>query len=99
MRDEQMTTTGNSEGGLTLRAASMRTAMVEELRQQDAIRSDSVAAAIDAVPRHLFAPGERLAAAYAAQGIVGAKPGPDGRSLSVMSAAHRQAVMLEQAQI
>jgi protein-L-isoaspartate(D-aspartate) O-methyltransferase len=73
--------------------------MVNALREQDAIRSEPVAAAIAAVPRHLFAPGEALEAAYAAQGIVLAKRGPDGRALSVMSAAHLQAVMLEQAGI
>jgi protein-L-isoaspartate(D-aspartate) O-methyltransferase len=73
--------------------------MVSELREQDAIRSEPVAAAVTAVPRHLFAPGEPLQAAYAAQGIVVAKRNPDGRALSVMSAAHLQAVMLEQAGI
>lgn len=73
--------------------------MVSELREQGAVRSGPVAAAIAVVPRHLFAPGEPLEAAYAAQGIVVAKRGPDGRALSVMSAAHLQAVMLEQAGI
>jgi len=73
--------------------------MVRELREQDAIRSEPVAAAFAAVPRHLFAPGEPLEAAYAPQGIVMVKRGPDGLALSVMSAAHLQAVMLEQARI
>jgi protein-L-isoaspartate(D-aspartate) O-methyltransferase len=77
----------------------LRSAMVNELREQGAIRSEPVAAALAAVPRHLFAPGEALDAAYAAQGIVVAKRGADGRTLSVMSAAHLQAVMLEQAGI
>jgi protein-L-isoaspartate(D-aspartate) O-methyltransferase len=80
-------------------AASLREAMVRELREQGAIRSEPVAAALATVPRHLFAPGEPLEAAYAPQGIVMAKRGPDGRALSVMSAAHLQAVMLEQAGI
>lgn len=73
--------------------------MVRELREQGAVRSEPVAAALATVPRHLFAPGEPLEAAYAPQGIVMAKRGPDGRALSVMSAAHLQAVMLEQAGI
>jgi protein-L-isoaspartate(D-aspartate) O-methyltransferase len=73
--------------------------MVRELREQDAIRSEPVAAAFATVPRHVFAPGEPLEAAYAAHGTPMAKRGPDGRSLSVMSAAHLQAVMLEQAGI
>ncbi len=71
--------------------------MVRELREQGAIRSGPVAAALATVPRHLFAPGEPLEAAYAPQGIVMAKRGPDGLALSVMSAAHLQAVMLERA--
>jgi protein-L-isoaspartate(D-aspartate) O-methyltransferase len=73
--------------------------MVRELREQDAIRSEPVAAAFAAVPRHLFAPGEPLEAAYDAHGTPMVKRGPDGRALSVMSAAHLQAVMLEQAGI
>jgi protein-L-isoaspartate(D-aspartate) O-methyltransferase len=73
--------------------------MVCELRELDAIRSEPVAAAFAAVPRHLFAPGEPLEAAYAAHGTPMVKRGPDGRALSVMSAAHLQAVMLEQAGI
>jgi protein-L-isoaspartate(D-aspartate) O-methyltransferase len=77
----------------------LRAAMVSELREQAAIRSEPVAAALAAVPRHLFAPGEPLEAAYAAHGIVAPKRGPDGRVLSVISAAHIQAVMLEQAGI
>lgn len=81
------------------RADALRSAMVQELREQGAIRSEAVAAAVAAVPRHLFAPGEPLEAAYAAQGIVVAKRALDGRSLSVMSAANLQAAMLEQAEI
>src|ERR1700689_4435334 len=73
--------------------------MVRELRVQHAVRSEPVAAALAAVPRHLFAPGEPLNTAYAPEGIIEAKRGPDGLVLSVMSAAHLQAVMLEQAAI
>jgi protein-L-isoaspartate(D-aspartate) O-methyltransferase len=73
--------------------------MVRELREQGAVKSELVAAAFATVPRHLFAPGEPLEAAYAPQGIVMAKRGPDGLALSVMSAPHLQAVMLEQAGI
>jgi protein-L-isoaspartate(D-aspartate) O-methyltransferase len=80
-------------------AGALRAAMVRELHEQGAIRSEPVAAALATVPRHLFAPGEPLEAAYAPQGIVMAKRGPDGLAVSVMSAAHLQAVMLEQAGI
>jgi protein-L-isoaspartate(D-aspartate) O-methyltransferase len=83
----------------TAQAGALRMAMVSELREMGAIRSEPVAAALASVPRHLFAPGEPLDAAYAPEGIVMAKRGPDGLALSVMSAAHLQAVMLEQAGI
>ncbi|MGH3929069.1 MAG: hypothetical protein ACRDTF_03735 [Pseudonocardiaceae bacterium] len=39
------------------RVNALREAMVGELRELGAIRSDSVAAALGTVPRHLFAPG------------------------------------------
>jgi protein-L-isoaspartate(D-aspartate) O-methyltransferase len=81
------------------RADELRAAMVQALREQDAIISEPVAAAVAAVPRHLFAPGESLENAYAPHGIVQVKQDSYGRNLSVMSAAHLQAVMLEQAAI
>ena len=80
-------------------ADELRSTMVRELREQDAVRTEPVAAALAAVPRHLFAPGEPLEAAYAPHGIVMAKRDGNGLALSVMSAAHLQAVMLEQAAI
>jgi thiopeptide-type bacteriocin biosynthesis protein len=80
-------------------AAAFRAGMVEELRKQHAIRSEPVAAAFATVPRHLFAPGEPLDKAYAPEGIIEAKRGAGGLVLSVMSAAHLQGVMLEQAAI
>jgi protein-L-isoaspartate(D-aspartate) O-methyltransferase len=80
-------------------ADELRAAMVEALREQDAISSEPVAAAFAAIPRHLFAPGESLERAYAPHGIVSVKQDSHGRNLSVMSAAHLQAVMLEQAAI
>jgi protein-L-isoaspartate(D-aspartate) O-methyltransferase len=82
-----------------VQAVSLRAAMVRELRRQHAIRSEPVAAAFAAVPRHVFARGEQLDKAYAPEGVIEAKRGPDGLVLSVMSAAHLQAVMLEQAAI
>ncbi len=80
-------------------ADELRASMVQTLREQDAIRSEPVAAAVAAVPRHLFAPGESLAKAYAPHDTVKVKQDEYGRNLSVMSAAHLQAVMLEQAAI
>lgn len=80
-------------------AAALRRAMVGELRDMDAISSDSVAGAFAAVPRHLFAPGEPLEAVYAADNAVIVKRGSDGLTRSCLSAAHIQAVMLEQAEV
>ncbi|WP_181801455.1 methyltransferase, FxLD system [Streptomyces shenzhenensis] len=78
---------------------ALRADMVRALRDQDAITSESVAAAFSAVPRHLFAPEAPLDRAYDLHGIVPVKKDEHGLNLSVMSAAHLQAVMLEQAAI
>lgn len=80
-------------------AASLRAAMVGELRRVGAITSEPVAAAVAAVPRHVFALGESLEAAYAADKPLTIKSDQDGAALSSLSAAHLQAVMLEQAEI
>jgi len=80
-------------------AASLRAAMVAELRGPDGITSEEVAAAISVVPRHLFAPDVLLEEAYDPYTAPMVKRGEDGLALSVMSATHIQAVMLEQAEI
>ncbi|WP_371782540.1 methyltransferase, FxLD system [Streptosporangium subroseum] len=80
-------------------AASLRAAMVSELREMDAITSEPVAAAVATVPRHLFALGEPIEAAYAANKALVIKRDPDGMALSSLSATHIQAAMLEQAEI
>ena len=76
-------------------AAGLRAAMVDELRAMEMITSEPVATAFAAVPRHLFAPGESLAAAYAPLGTVMPKRDADGLLLSVISAPQIQAMMLE----
>ena len=91
-----MTTVSNS---MVDDPAVLRATMVKELREQDAIASEPVAAAFAAVPRHLFAPDAPLESAYAPHGTVVVKRDAQGATLSVMSAAHLQAVMLEQAEI
>ncbi|MGH3565525.1 MAG: methyltransferase, FxLD system [Pseudonocardia sp.] len=73
--------------------------MVGELRELGAIHSDSVAAAVSTVPRHLFAPGEPLDAVYAATRAIVTKRNEHGAALSLLSEPHIQATMLEQAQI
>jgi len=81
------------------RADELRTAMVNSLREEGVIVSDAVAAAFSAVPRHLFAPGETLEAAYAPHGTVVPRRDADGLLLSVISAPNIQAMMLEPAGI
>ncbi|WP_075662578.1 methyltransferase, FxLD system [Streptomyces acidiscabies] len=78
---------------------ALRADMVRALRDQDAIRSGHVAAAFAAVPRHRFAPGAPLDLAYDLHRTVPVKQDEHGLDISVMSAAHLQAVMLEQADI
>ena len=78
---------------------SLREAMVSELRDLGALRTDEVVAAFHTVPRHRFAPGEPLESVYAANSPLVTKRNADGLAISSVSAAHIQATMLEQAQI
>ncbi|MFF3892735.1 methyltransferase, FxLD system [Streptomyces sp. NPDC001812] len=78
---------------------ALRADMVRALRDQDAITSEPVAAAFAAVPRHRFAPNAPLELAYDLHRTVPVKKDEHGLDISVMSAAHLQAVMLEQADI
>ncbi|MGW7463813.1 methyltransferase, FxLD system [Streptomyces xantholiticus] len=77
----------------------LRADMVRALREQDGIKSDPVAAAFATVPRHRFAPDAPVALAYDLHRTVPVKKDEHGLDMSVMSAAHLQAVMLEQAGI
>ncbi|AXI79788.1 methyltransferase, FxLD system [Peterkaempfera bronchialis] len=77
----------------------LRADMVRALRDQDGIKSEPVAAAFAAVPRHQFAPEAPLELAYDLHRTVPVKKDEHGLDISVMSAAHLQAVMLEQAGI
>ncbi|QNP74961.1 methyltransferase, FxLD system [Streptomyces roseirectus] len=80
-------------------ADALRAGMVRALRDQDSITSEPVAAAFAAVPRHRFAPGAPLELAYDLHCTVPVKKDEHGLDISVMSAAHLQGVMLEQADI
>src|SRR5579884_446297 len=80
-------------------AASLRAAMVSELHEMGVFESEAVAKAVATVPRHLFATGEPLESAYAANKALVIKRDESGRALSSLSATHIQAVMLEQAEI
>jgi len=77
----------------------LRADMVRALRNQEGVTSEPVAAAFSAVPRHRFVPDAPLELAYDLHGIVPVKKDEHGLDISVMSAAHLQAVMLEQAGI
>lgn len=81
----------------------LRTAMVDEIRdverEMGATLSEAVAVAMSAVPRHLFAPGVSLEAAYESNRALVIKRDLGGAALSSLSAAHIQAMMLTQAEI
>lgn len=79
------------------RDVMLRAAMVDELRSFGAIRSERVAEAVRVVPRHLFVPDEPLERAYEADSAVVVKRDEDGTAVSLLSSAHIQATMLEQA--
>ncbi|MGH3869965.1 MAG: methyltransferase, FxLD system [Pseudonocardiaceae bacterium] len=83
----------------TTQADALRAAMVTELRELGAVRSDRVAAAVGTVPRHLFAPREPLERAYAVKTILHTKRDERGVAVSMVSAPDIQAMMLEQAQL
>lgn len=75
---------------------ALREAMVGGLRAEGWVRSDRVAEAFRAVPRHLFAPGTELETAYADDSVV-TKRDEQGNATSAVSAPYIQAMMLEQA--
>ncbi|CAO5178754.1 protein-L-isoaspartate(D-aspartate) O-methyltransferase [Frankia sp. AiPs1] len=84
-------------GEATVEAGALRAAMVDELLELGAIRSPTVAHSFRRVPRHLFAPGATLRAAYTATGTVVPLRDERDRLVSTVSAPHIQAMMLEQA--
>lgn len=82
-----------------LESRVLRAAMVRALWEMDAVSSDRIAAALSAVPRHLFAPGEPLERVYDVNATLAPKTDAGGAELSVVSAPHIQAFELGQAQI
>ena len=83
----------------TAQADALRAAMVDEMRERGDIRTDEMAAAFHAVPRHVFAQGEPLEAAYRSDDVVIAKRDEHGIAISSVSAPQIQAMMLEQAEL
>lgn len=81
-------------------AHELREAMIGELRTLGAIHTDQVAAALRAVPRHVFAPaGESMERVYSPTTAIVTKRNEQGAAISSLSEAHIQATMLEQAQV
>lgn len=80
------------------RAAALRDALADRLVAEGAVTRPEVAAAVRAVPRHLFTPGLSLEQAYANQVVV-VKRDRYGVPTSSVSAPDIQAMMLEQAGI
>ncbi|WP_435581585.1 methyltransferase, FxLD system [Amycolatopsis thermoflava] len=97
-----MSTPGHADADAARAAedpAELRRAMIAELWQMGAIRSDRVAAVFDEVPRHLFAPEAPPAQAYNARDAVHVKRDERGVPISTVSSPQLQAGMLEQADI
>jgi protein-L-isoaspartate(D-aspartate) O-methyltransferase len=90
-------TTNTSHDGIDIEAMAerLRRNMVDELRAQSWIRSERVAAAMLAVPRHRFAPGVPPETVYGAEDVVRIKHDANGRCISSISAPRAQAEMLE----
>ncbi len=80
-------------------AEQLRSNMVEQLRADGTIRSESVARALLAVPRHAFAPEVPLTEAYEPVQALVTKRDEHGLAVSSVSAAQIQALMLEQADV
>ncbi|GLZ42648.1 methyltransferase, FxLD system [Actinokineospora sp. NBRC 105648] len=89
----------NSTSDLIDRARQLREEMIGELRRLSALRTDRVADAFRAVPRHLFAPESPLESAYDPDRSVVVKRDTGGAATSTVSAPAIQATMLEQADI
>src|SRR3954447_7009598 len=87
-------------GGMTTPGApaehpQLRAALVEALRQAGHVRSERVAAAFEAVPRHVFLPGMDAERAYRDEAHP-TKWDADGRPVSSSSQPAIMAIMLEQ---
>ncbi|TCJ34633.1 methyltransferase, FxLD system [Parafrankia sp. BMG5.11] len=79
--------------------ARLREELIRELHELEAIVTPEVERAVRTVPRHLFIPEMRVEEAYAAERHYVTKKDELGVSISSVSAARIQAMMLEQAQV
>lgn len=78
---------------------TLRSRLAADLAEKKWIRTPAVRAAFEQVPRHLFVPDGVTAAQAYDDTIVATKRGPDGKTMSSVSAPWLQAYMLEQADI
>jgi protein-L-isoaspartate(D-aspartate) O-methyltransferase len=83
----------------TDRIHDLRERMIERLWAINALRSERVAAAVRAVPRHEFAPDVPLEEVYDTATVLRTKVDGDGRATSSISATWVQTLMLERADI
>ncbi|WP_436528358.1 methyltransferase, FxLD system [Actinoplanes sp. HUAS TT8] len=89
-----MTVTGDDTTAQALRAE-----LAARLVRKEWIRTPAVRAAFERAPRHLFVPDTVPVTDAYADEIVATKRGPDGKTMSSVSAPWLQAYMLEQAQL
>jgi protein-L-isoaspartate(D-aspartate) O-methyltransferase len=73
--------------------------MISAMREKGFLADPRIGEAFAAVPRHLFTPEVSIEEAYDAFKVVATRHGTDGATTSSVSAAHIQAMMLEQAAI
>ncbi len=75
--------------------AELQEALIGELRKNGAVKTDRVAEAFRAVPRHLFVPGEPLEKVYS-DVVIKVKQNESGEWTSASSQPAIMAIMLEQ---
>lgn len=80
-------------------AATLRSQMVDRLRDVDEARTEELARAFTTVPREIFAPDVPLEEVYDAEAAVITRCDSEGNSTSSVSAARIQAMMLDQANV
>ncbi|GAA1107857.1 methyltransferase, FxLD system [Nocardiopsis metallicus] len=94
-----MTTSKTTPAHSTDHIDALRERMIERLWAVNALRSQPVAEAVRAVPRHLFAPDFPLEEVYDAKAVLRTKFDDDGQATSSVSATWIQTLMLERAEI
>ncbi|WP_236568105.1 MULTISPECIES: methyltransferase, FxLD system [unclassified Nocardiopsis] len=94
-----MTTSDTTPTHDTGRTEALCERMIKRLWAINALRSEPVAAAVRAVPRHQFAPEFPLEQVYDAQAVLRTNFDDDGHATSSVSATWVQTLMLERAEL